>query len=210
MTPVSSRFFRAALVSAAGFALIGAASAAPINLIENGSFESVSQKAGTWNIYSSLAGWQVGGKGVEIRDNVAGTAYDGKNFVELDTTKNSWISQAFETTIGQSYKVSFFYSPRQGVASNSNDILALLNGTVAKTASGSGIGKSGNVWQEIDFNFVATGPMSTLGFMAAGVSDSYGGSLDKVSVSAVPEPSSWATLLAGLLGLGVITRRRTR
>ena len=101
MTPTTSRIARAALVGLAGFALIGSAAATQINLIENGSFESVGQSAGTWNIYSSLAGWQVGTNGVEIRNNVEGAAYDQFNFVELDTNVNSWISQTFETTIGQ-------------------------------------------------------------------------------------------------------------
>jgi len=197
-------------VALAAFALVGsvAASAAPINLIENGSFESVSQSNGTWSIYSSLAGWQVGKNGVEVRNNNAGNAFDGVNFIELDTTANSWIAQTFETTVGQTYKVSFYYAPREGVAADSNDIVVMLNSANLRTAGGNGLSRSGNNWQEYDFNFVAMGELSTLGFRASGLSNGYGGSLDNVSVSAVPEPSSWATLLAGLLGLGLMSRRR--
>lgn len=204
---MSKNILRAALASIT-LAGASAAFAAPINLIDNGSFESVSQANGTWKIYSSLASWQVGKAGVEVRNNVSGSAFDGKNFVELDTTANSWISQTFDTIVGQTYKVSFFYSPRTGVAANSNDIVASINGLSMLTAGGSGLGQSGNVWNEYDFSFVALGDLSTLAFKAGGISNSYGGSLDNVTVSAVPEPASWATMLAGLLGLGLISRRR--
>jgi len=210
LTPI--QVVRGALAGLAACVLIGSAAAAPINLIDNGSFEDVKQANGTWSIYTkNFAGWQVNKTyGVELRNNVAGAAFDGVNFVELDTTGNSWISQTFDTTIGQSYKVSFYFSPRAGVAADSNDISALINGATALTASGSGVGASGNVWKEYSFNFVAAGDLSTLGFKAGGLSNSYGGSLDNVSVTAVPEPSSWATMLVGLLGLGAMTRRRTR
>jgi hypothetical protein len=60
-----------------------------INLVSNGGFEATDQGNGSWNIYSNLPGWDGGVAGIELRNNVAGTAFEGKNFVELDTTRNS-------------------------------------------------------------------------------------------------------------------------
>ena len=71
------------LIAAGMLAVSGIASA---NLIINGSFEANSQANGTWNVYNSLIGWQTAyGPGIELRNNVAGTASDGVNFVELDS-----------------------------------------------------------------------------------------------------------------------------
>jgi hypothetical protein len=202
---------RGVLGAAALVAAAGSAAATPINLLSNGSFESTSQANGTWSIQTGYVdGWATGSKGLEVRNNVAGQAFDGLNFIELDTTGNSWISQTFESVIGQHYQLSFYYSPRAGVDAESNMIQALINGTSVAQLKGSGINALGNVWQHYSYDFVAAGDLSTIGFKALGASDSYGGSLDAVSVTAVPEPASWATMLVGLLGLGLISRRRSR
>ncbi len=47
-----------------------------------------------------------------------------------------------------------------------------------------------------------------LSFYALGVADTYGGSLDNVVVTSVPEPETFAMLLAGLGLMGAVARRR--
>ena len=61
-----------------------------------------------------------------------------------------------------------------------------------------------------DFTAYATGPSSRLMFSAFGTSDSLGGYLDNVSVTAVPEPGSLQIFGLGLVILATIagTRRR--
>jgi hypothetical protein len=59
------------------------ASATTVNLVTNGSFEDTNQANNSWSIYNSVNGW-TSSNGIEIRNNVAGAAQDGKNFVELD------------------------------------------------------------------------------------------------------------------------------
>lgn len=192
-------------------ALVGAilaigASSARAELIVNGSFEADAQPNGTWNIYPSLIGWTGGAYGIELRNNVAGTAFDGVNFIELDTTANSIATQPITTDIGALYNLSFAYSPRTGVAAGSNSIDVYWG--VNLVGSYTGTTNANTAWTV--YNLTVTGHGSdTLEFRAAGTSDSYGGSLDAVSLTAViPEPSTWAMMLLGFAGVGFMAYRR--
>ncbi|HJV62289.1 MAG TPA: PEP-CTERM sorting domain-containing protein [Albitalea sp.] len=181
---------------------------ASANLVQNGSFEDNLQAAGTWNIYANLAGWTGGQHGIELRDHVAGDAYDGHNYVELDTTANSAMSQSVATTLGAHYALSFAYSPRTGVPASSNGIEALWNGVSLGVFTGNGA-PGGNVWALHTLDVVGTAGSSLLSFRAVGSSDSLGGSLDAVSLTAaVPEPQTYALLLGGLAAMLFVVRRR--
>lgn len=188
-----------ALLIAAPFA----ASAA--DLVQNGSFEANVQSAGTWNIYSNLAGWS-GAPNIELRNDVAGTAFDGVNFVELDTYRNSAMTQMLTGTAGQ-YVLSFWYSARPDVAAGSNGLSVALDGGAPLNVLETTAGGSVNNWQHYSalVNFDGN---AALTFSAIGRSDSVGGSLDKVSftTSPVPEPETYALMLAGLGALGLVAR----
>ena len=189
-------------------ALLAAPLMASANLVTNGSFEADSQAANSWNIYANLGGWTGGRAGIELRNNVAGAAYDGVNFVELDTTQNSKMWQTIGTTLGQNYTLSFAYAPREGVAAGSNGVEVFWNGAALGSFTGNG-GNSGNAWVFSSLNVIGAANASTLMFKAIGTSDSYGGSLDGVSLTAaVPEPETYALMLAGLATVGFIARRR--
>ena len=193
------RLIAATLFAAPLFAL-----AAPVNLITNGSFESNAVGNGSYSIVGSTAGWTVGPNGLEIRNNVAGSAFSGGNYVELDTTANSWISQTLNTVAGATYTLSFSYANRpdfRSAASNGIDwSIGGLGGLVGNNTT--------TTWQTLTTTFTGTGSPMTLRFAAAGISDSYGTSLDNVSVTAVPEPQSLALMLAGLGAMGLVLRRR--
>lgn len=188
-------------------ALVSLPSFANANVVTNGSFEADAQANGTWGIYSNLTGW-TGVNNVELRNNVAGAASDGVNYVELDTVANNSIFQMISTTAGSIYDLSFDYSPRMGVSSQSNPIKAFWNGSLLSQITGSGIGKTGNNWYTLSFSVIGTGS-DKLSFSAAGLSDSFGGGLDNVNlVSSVPEPGIWSSLSAGLMLIGFMMFRR--
>jgi len=189
--------------------------AAGVNLVVNGSFEDNLQAKNSWHIYNNLTGWNGGVAGIELRNNVAGAAQDGKNFVELDTTKNSSMSQTLTLTKAGTYEFSFWYAARTDNKSNmpkNTDSLewkvGASTGLVLKDWKTTGA----TTWQQYTQTFTYAAPQSvTLSFFAKGKSDSYGGSIDNVSftnITPVPEPETYAMLLAGLGLMGTIARRR--
>ncbi|WP_035373555.1 PEP-CTERM sorting domain-containing protein [Pseudoduganella violaceinigra] len=199
------KFLAAVLLLAAG-----AATAGPVELIKNGSFEKNGVNANTWTIMSALDGWTVGPNGAEVRNNIAGAAKDGNNYLELDSTANSWISQSFNTISGAQYNLSFFYAPREHTAASTNGIDVFWNGNLLKHVAEDNF-TSLTQWQKIDLSMFAIGNLSTLQFKASGISDGYGGSLDNVSMSVkVPEPGTLASILLGLGMLGFTLRRRQK
>ena len=181
------------------------ASAGPVlssELLVNGSFESDLQAHGTYSIRANLTGWTGGANGIELRDAVAGAAYDGNNFIELDVRANSSISQSFATTIGQSYLLTFAFAARPGSKNAASNGINWSAGDMSDIAFGLDINSS---WTLANATFVATGNTTTLTFNAIGISDAVGTSLDDVSVRAIPEPASYALVLLGLAACGLAT-----
>lgn len=182
---------------------------ASTNLLQNGSFEDYVVDSGHWSTFFTTNGWNTSKKtGVEVRYDVAGTAEDGNKFAELDTNQNSWISQTVLTAPGEALTLSFWYAPREGVSTGSNKIAVFWNGEKLTVVKGNGYSNTG--WIHYTATVYADGDgSSVLKFAARGDSDSYGGSLDNVSLTAaVPEPETYAMLLAGLGLVGAVARRR--
>lgn len=197
---------KAGIAAALLFGTLGAQAA---NLVSNGSFEADSQSASA--IRSSLTAWTGGAKGIELHGSGAGAAQNGLNFVELDTTKNSSMRQSINITQAGSYALSFWYraSPAQGNSNANTDTL----GWSFAGASGSVLNNwklaGSDNWQQFKTVLTVTGTGSqALSFSALGRSDSHGGWIDNVFVSAVPEPDTFAMLLAGFGLMAAVARRR--
>ena len=211
------------IIALAALAAISATASAA-NLLTDGSFESISQAAGTWNVYQgvNLPGWTVAkangsatANGLEVRNNNAGTAEDGVNFIELDGYENDKISQSFSTVVGKQYEITFWFSDRAGVASKSEGWAADVKtsgGTLLAGSSFTGaLGDNGANWHLATIDFTATSNSTVFSIAATGTSDGYGTSFDNFSAAAVvPEPATLGLFAAGLAVLGLSSRRRSQ
>jgi hypothetical protein len=204
-----SMILKTVLFGAAIAGSLAFSGAAQATVILSSNFDSVVTPlpaGGGFRNVQTADGWTATTAGIEVQyNNVAGLAYSGSTLVELDTTGNSGM---FVTLDRGHYEISYFYSPRRNVAANSNGI-ALRDGTrqldfVTGTTTGQ------TVWQQriVPF-FTLGGPLS---FNAMGTSDGVGGYLDDITLSsvAVPEPASWAMLIAGFGLIGAASRRQRR
>jgi choice-of-anchor C domain-containing protein len=161
-----------------------------------------------------LTGWTINSGSVDLIGNYW-QAQSGNQSLDLSgAAANGVISQTFNTLAGQTYGVSFW------LAGNPDDTVKLKTGTVSvgnltQNFSFDTTGKShaSMGWIEQSFSFVASGNSSTLTFASHqlnpnGTLSSWGPALDNISVTAVPEPETYALLLAGLAMVGTVARRR--
>lgn len=109
------------------------------------------------------------------------------------------MQQTIATTKGFEYTVTFYLG-----SSNTWGRPSSLNVSAAgQSANFTGSHAGGtNDWEQFSFVFVATGPESTIQFVGASGVNYIG--LDNVSASmtAVPEPTSYALALMGLATIG--------
>lgn len=189
--------------------LLSASGLANANLVQNGSFEADIQANGTWGVYGSLAGgWtSVSGAGIELRNNVFGTASNGVNFVELDSHNNSAMQQIITTSVGSFYNLAFDYSPRVNQPASTNGISVFWNDVLLGDFTA--IGGNANLWTVKQFLVKGTGS-DILKFAATGTSNSLGGNIDNVSLtpSAVPLPAALPLMLSAMGVLGFASRRK--
>ena len=219
-----SRTSRYAVLFGAAMSLSLTASAAPFT---NGSFENPGMNTTFIDITApNLAptGWVAGG----TLGNAALFYEKTGAFVNVVAKEGSYLvgfggnsqtgatlSQTFDTVAGDSYTVDFFINAQQLGSGPQSYLMEALNGaSVIDSVSGS-IPVS-TVWQAHSLSFIAAASSSTIRFTdtsngaAAG---SINWALDDVkvtSVSSVPEPETWALLLAGMGLIGALRRRSAK
>lgn len=194
----------------AATALIAAAgtTGASAKTILFSSFDNVANAptAGGFRIYTAgtvVDGWTAGANGLELQASAAGAPFSSPNHVELDTTANS---SMFVNLGAGNYKVSYFYSPRINLPASSNTITLSIGNTLLDTITSTG--GATTAWTNRTVKFRTSG--GALTFAAAGTSDSRGGYLDNITISAVPEASTWAMLILGFGLAGYSLRRNSR
>lgn len=199
---------------AAAASLGATASNAAVSII-NGSFENALLDPGVFTTLgtgsTAITGWTVGGLGVDY----IGTywqAADGERSIDLSGNDKGSISQMLTgLTIGQSYNVFFALAGNPDGGAATKVAVASDGGSQSSVFffPQAGNTKSDMGWTNQVFNFTATGNTANLTFSAT-LNDAYGPALDNVSISAVPEPATWAMMIMGFGVIGMMARSTRR
>lgn len=209
------------LFASAATALIGVCSAADAAVFQNGSFETSSLgdigDFTTLNAGSTaITGWTVASGNIDYIGTYW-TAADGARSLDLNGLVPGSIAQTFDVTNGQTYQVTFYLAGNPAGGPNPKTLQSSAGATVLLSSfdtTGHDLQNMG--WTPVSFDFTATGPTETLTFLSTTTGDSgnsidptaFGPALDNVSVTAVPEPSTWAMMILGFLSVGFAAYRR--
>lgn len=173
-------------------------------LVTNGSFESItgSNPVGGYRVVNAgatdISGWTVGGTSVDIINGAYG-AISGNSIDMLGSPGPGSLSQTLSTVVGQTYVLSFDVSYNGG---SYKDIGVSPAGGAQTFFTGA------SPFNHYTLQYTATSASTQLAFFSTGGANYSGAVLDNVSVAAVPEPETYAMLLAGLGLMGGIARRR--
>ncbi len=218
------------LVLTAALLAAAAAPAAATSLVANGSFETTTL-TDKGSFYRSVTGWSGGnnltfldfpGTADDINKYLAvygpfpATSPDGGNFVEADGDP-SYSDAIYQTvsglTSGKTYTVGFYQAAGQqaGFGGSTTEQWQVSLGAESHLSSLFSLAQGGvGAWQAQTLSFTATSASEVLSFLAQGTP---GGAppisfLDGVTLTAVPEPASWALMVAGFGVVGAVLRRR--
>jgi len=192
----------------AGTAVVMTPGASAI-LVANGSFEDVNIGNNTYlnviNGNGSVTGWTVGGVSVDMVSGPSRwVAADGNQAIDLAGTPGPGsVSQMLATTNGTAYRVRFALSRNDEGGSVADKDVDFSFGSYTENL----LGAVQNSWTYYERIIVADSSSTEIKF-ASDSSGNFGGLVDDVSVTVVPEPASMAALAIG--GLGILARRRRK
>jgi hypothetical protein len=178
----------------------GTAHAAVVGL-DDVSFESYTSGM----LIGSAGAWSSEGTS-PIAQGPAG-AHDGQRYAFLNDGDR--LVQSFSLDTAGTYTVSFWASGEgRSRLFDSDDVMANLFTSPVAVSSANPV-NYGAGWRQVQYTF-DTGAISGGGNSYHLYLSGFGSglSVDAVSVSAVPEPESFAMMLAGLGALGLMSRRR--
>jgi choice-of-anchor C domain-containing protein len=198
------------LLACAASLVLMTATAQASSLISNGSFEFGSFDGAGFDTINAgnpaITGWTVGGNSVDW----IGSYWQpqaGDRSIDLAGNAPGTLSQSFATALGQTYLVQYWMAGNPDGAPTVKNLNANVIVDVSASFDDTGFNKSNMGWTLKSFSFVANSTMSTLTFVDTDTGP-YGPALDNVSVTAVPEASTWAMMILGFFGIGFIAYRR--
>jgi choice-of-anchor C domain-containing protein len=205
-----SKLFAATAVALA-LSQVGAAQAA---IVADGAFTQGSS-AGSFSTIGAgqtIGAWTVTGNSVDLIGSYWEATPNGGHTIDLDGNGAGGISQSVTLADGE-YQLSFYLGGNPDGGPATKDLNVSIDGiTVPYSFTNSGQTHGNMGYQLETFDFTITSPTTTtLSFSSTDAAGNpWGPVVGEVSISAIPEPSSMALLLAGIGLVGTVARRRNR
>ncbi len=193
---------------AAALLLSAVASAASATIVVNGSFE-LGPVPGAYATYfagsSAITGWTIASGSVDYIGSYWNAA-DGSRSLDMAGNSAGTISQMLDTVAGAKYRLSFWISGNPDSPVQKSMLVSagsLVNAGISYNPVSTPLD-----WKRVWVDFTAVSDQTLLSFQSTNTGP-YGMALDNVSVSMVPEPAMWATMVSGfgLVGFGMRRRR---
>jgi choice-of-anchor C domain-containing protein len=182
--------------------------AADATVVINGSFEQGPASVGSFTTFgtnsTAITGWTVTGGSVDVIGSYWNHS-DGSRSLDLSGNQAGTIAQMIPTIAGKRYTVSFDISSNPDRAFQKSMLVGFGSATPV-AVSFTGPVTRPLQWQTVTLRFTANAPTTRLSFQST-TPAAWGIALDNVS-AAVPEPATWAMLIAGFGFVGAALRRR--
>jgi hypothetical protein len=207
------------ILAAAATLSVASSAQATINLLVNPGFENGINPGGSTTLVAddetSITGWKVVGAGVNYVSEPFWDAAEGTRSIELLSNNGGIRQRVFGFTPGKRYILKFNVSADPA---NTSPVAKAVAYTVSVTGGVAaadfytfvpGTNAPNNMqYVAEEYSFIASQTYQDLLFKASGRNGAFGPVIDSVSVSMIPEPSTWAMLILGFGLVGVASRRR--
>jgi hypothetical protein len=214
------KFFKTLAVSA----LVAGSAFASAQAVNNGSFELPTVNDGVTTNDLSASGWTPSPSNNNSSIGIVNpdansfltTTQQGDNYLQLRASSTT-VSQTITglDTAQWGYRLTYFTNGGGGIASLTNALAAFTGPSIDTSFLAGGGAQSfavnsdaDSLWQRHFLDFRASSSSVTLSFAGDGNTGSGYSYIDNVTISAIPEPESYAMLLAGLGAIGFMSRRR--
>ena len=198
-------------------AALATAASAQAALVSNGSFEAGTNPGAFTTLGTgspNVTGWTIGAGTIDYIGSYW-QASDGVRSIDLNGGSVGTISQTIAVNPGSRYTLTFDLSanPDGGLGLNPYNVEVGLTGIASSVFSYNLTGAnnaSNMLWTGNTLTFTAVNAATVVRFTTLQTAACcWGPALDNVSVSAVPESSTWSMLIVGFGLVGVGARRRS-
>ena len=216
---MKSTLFAFTFTLAAAFSATSAQAMLPANLLANGSFETPAQAIPDNYFFNTgstdITGWTVVGGQTQLSYHA--TCTDGNQCIDLTGIygyNKGLRSDAVATVIGATYLLIFDLGNVDQAGFGSSTVsVSINNGAATLLTNVINSDLSGFEWERKSLSWVAdttSAQITILGVANGSLSNDAGILLDNVAFTAVPvpEPETYALMLAGLGLVGFAARRR--